>query len=635
MKKIILLLTSLGLMFLLSSCDDSTSSGSDELTGTVSGLIIDASTNEPISGVTVRLSNIDENFADSVITNQSGRFSIKDVPVNSAQISFSDDQNQTSAELGNYPYSLHLEMPDGAEYRPNYAFYPIFLTFSSTGGDGNVENLVSSVLLPLPKRNISVTGRLLNNTNREPLSNVTIRAYTNTLFGDGLDFGFTPDEEVFLAETTSGTTGSFQFDALEQGSEIYLKYVDKSDSTKVIDGQSTTYDLPYTETGGAYTKDIGEILVSDADLSSSFYISNISIEEGDDIEVSSETTFEYSFSKPVQQTNYTDDTVPFDIGSNTMIDDILLFETTSKAKDANGNYEIDLNWSDDYKTLTITAIDELLEAYGYRLNTSAFLNSITDNENNVLIYNTDTFAQSAQEAGVIDFTTAGDPAAPSTPSVSTQTYSINWNGGNVPLTWAVNNSQADVAYYEVYTRKDDLNFSKTSTIDVSQAFNDRIDINLPTGLLAIKEQSTFDTSVNFEVRLKAVSENLVKSEFSNIVTVVDNVRPGVLSANYSNSDSTIVATFSEPMNFSTLENSSSYQIIDNFGDPSQDISITDADLIYSTNGITQVTLQLSEQNNTVTNLRLEVRTIITDLAGNGMDSNSDDNNNTINIADIN
>ncbi|MEX0845175.1 MAG: carboxypeptidase-like regulatory domain-containing protein [Balneolaceae bacterium] len=620
----------------LNNCDNSASSGgTDELKGTVSGLVVDASSSVPIAGATIRLSYIDEDFVDSVVTNQSGRFSIKDVPVNSAQIKISDDDDDASVEFGNYPYSLHIEMPDGQPYRSQYVFYPIFLTFSATGGDGNIDNLVSSILLPISKRNVTVTGKILDSDTHTPVSGLRVQAYTDSFFGDALDLGIGFDNEILLSETTTQTNGQFQFDAIEQGSDIYFKYLDRADSTRIIDGQSPTYSLPFTDSGEAYTKDVGEIYTSATDHSSIFYISEINLENGDDIDINSGVSFQYNFSKPVKQTNYTDDTVPFDINSGTMIDDILLFEVSSKAKDADGNYEIDVEWSNDYKTLTITPIDQMLDAYNYRLNTSAFLSTITDNEDNSLTYNSSTFVQSAAEAGVIDFSTTGDESAPANPNVSVRPYTLNWDGGDVTLRWTVSTSGAEIAYYEVYTRKDDINFTKMGTIDASTAFNNVVEANIATGLLVKREQSSYDTPVSLEIKLKAVSKNLVKSNFSNTVTISDNVKPGLQSAGYSNADSTITATFSEPMDFETLENTSRYQIIDNFGDPVQDISITDIRLVFSTNGITQVELHLSEQNNTVTNFRLIVATSITDINGNGMDNNDEDDNFTFNEVDIN
>lgn len=624
------------ILLICNGCD--ALSGDDDedniLTGTVSGLVIDASTSEPIANVIIRLSNIDDNFEDSVLTNQSGRFSIKNVPVNSAQIVISGDEDSESIEIGNFPYSLHIEMPDGTPYRPNYAFYPIFLTFSATNGDGNVDNLVSSALLSIPKRNVTVKGKLLDNSNREPISGITVHAYTSSFFVDLLDFGVEIDNEIFLGETSTASNGDFQFDALEQGSKIYFKYIDRTDSTKVIDGQSITYELPFTESGEAYTKNIGEIFTSDTDKSSAFYVSDISVEEGDDIEVSSGMNFIFSFSKPVKQTNYTDDSVPFDIGSGTMIDDIFLFETSTKAKDANGNYEIDVEWTSDFKKLTITPIDQMLEAYEYQLNTSDFLTIITDNEDNILTYNSSTFAQSREEAGIIDFTTAGDAQSPANPVLSVMPYDINWNGGNVTFMWDVETSGPEISYYEIYTKKDGINFTKSNTVDVSDAFNNEIEFTTSTGILNIKEQSTFDTSVSFDLKVKAVSNNLVKSNFSNTISVNDNIEPGLTNASYSNSDSTITATFSEPMDFGTLENISRYQIVDAFGDIYQDVSISDIQLVYSVNGITQVTLQLSRQNAPVANQRLTVASSITDLAGNSVDNDDTDGNNTFNEVNI-
>lgn len=620
----------------LTSCDDSTSSDNNEMRGTVSGLVVDASSNEPISGVTIRLSYINEDFVDSAVTNQTGRFAINDVPVNGAQIRLSgDDDDDISGEIGNFPYSLHLEIPGSQPYRSQYVFYPIFLNFSATSGDGNVDDLVSSILLPISKRNVTVNGRILDANTREPVTGLTVRAYTNSLFGNGLDIGLEVNGEVFLGETSTQNNGHFQFDAIEQGSSIYFKFVDRSDSTRIIDGQSASFPLPFTDSGEGYTKDVGEIYTTNTDRSGVFYISNINIENGDDIDISSDIQFVYNFSKPVNQTNYTNDTAPFDVNSGTMIDDILLFEVGSKAKDADGNYEIDLEWSDDFRTLTISPIDELMDAYNYRLNTSAFLNQITDNEDNSLTYNSSTFVQSATEAGIIDFSTSGDTRTPSNPNIAVQSYSIDWNGGNANLRWAVNTSGAEIAHYEVYTRKDDINFTKTSTIDVSQAFDDVIQTSISTGLLVKKEQSTYDTPVSLDVKLKAVSKNLVKSTFSNTVSISDNVKPGLESASYNNADSTITAEFSEPMDFQSLKNTSRYQIVDNFGDVIEDVSITDTRLVYSENGITEVELQLSEENNNVTNHRLIVATSITDLTGNGVDNDDEDGNNTFNDVPIN
>ena len=103
----------------------------------------------------------------------------------------------------------------------------------------------------------------------------------------------------------------------------------------------------------------------------------------------------------------------------------------------------------------------------------------------------------------------------------------------------------------------------------------------------------------------------------------DVVEPEILSADYTRFDSTITVSFNEPMDFSTIENSEYYILVnefdERFGD--DDPSVISATLVRSNNGIREVELVLSEQpdqNSTITSAKIRVSPRVLDLAGNGM-----------------
>lgn len=637
------------LIFSMYACKDSSVSiDTLEPMGTVTGVVVDKSTSEPLEGVEITLAYVNpeqgedeeeqENYTRT--TDESGRFIFKDIPVNNNGNKFSFDLEDEDDEFSvgsssNYSYSLTLDMSDLEGYRAYTVFDDIRLNFETTGGlvggAGAAENLVSSVVLPIGKLNAGIKGKVLTSTTSEAVKDATVEAYL-----DGGYEGFDSAKDILIKSGTTDEAGRFQLNELDESSKIYLRINKELDSDNRINEKTSEYDLLASAGEEDPVLDIGDISITPINSASEFFITEVSMEDGSLEGDPSDIQFTFSFNKPVKQTSYTSTNQGFGVSSGTIIDDIVLEETGTRAK-INGKYEISVSWNEDYDELTVTASEDLPDGYKFILDASTALDNLTDENDSALYFGTDASYTSLHDAGSIEFATDGNTNTPATPEIFAEfNEEVDYTGAPVELVSIIDEGEVDVAYVEIFQKIGDESFNRIAKVD--DWFSDQIRFSTHTGLMVDSRSggTNYDRSAKVKYKVRAVSINLRRSDFSDTITIEDVMGPEVLSAVYTTTGAPagkayVDIEFSEPMKFtskdSELFDSSNYS----FRDPSDETKdVTDVEIeTYFFDSFT-IRLEIPETAVNPGSDKVLVGPEITDISGNGVSQDGTDDEAVIN-----
>ncbi|MDR8393715.1 carboxypeptidase-like regulatory domain-containing protein [Aliifodinibius sp. S!AR15-10] len=599
--------------------------------GSIQGTVIDKATGESLSDVAVSLLfNPEDAEETSVITDTTGAngtFAFQGVPVN-------EDADDDS---GNSAYSLEINTEGMDNYRDLFRFMAP-LKFESTAGDGAANNLVANVTVPLSERAASVKGKL-HTWGGTVLSDVKVYLYQ--WFNPVINGGGSTQTEMLVDSTTTGSDGSFMFKNVEEGARIWFEAVDESDPSEVINYTSGFENTKSASGDASATIDYGVVQVGTQDESGAFYVEEVT--PASESDVTTDTMFTYTFNRPVADNEYTRTDLGF--GNDTFKDDIRFWDNGSKGKSP-GDVEFSVAWSSDRTALTITPTG-LEDAHEYRLDVNNAFNNqdFVDQHGNNLTYNGNTTYSNDNEVEFLSFTTNDNNAKPHTPQLainSEDVANLDFNGGNVELSWDVDESATDVKEYELWKKEGEGSYEHVTTYSRDDAAFNELSKDVYTGDFVIYRgefNNVPDEAVSMKYKVRAISENLREGDFSNEVTVSDNTLPDITGASYNTAtgDNTgeVTVQYAEPMMKSQVENSANYTFYDS-GD--NEISVNILSIEYDgSNGQTVITIEDQTSLTSGTSEYVEV-TGVTDLSGNGMDtadSNSDSSDDDDNDPDSN
>lgn len=661
----------------LVACSDSpTMTERFEATGELQGQVIDRSTGDAVSDVAVTLlyreedsdGNLTEDFEDTRTTDDRGRFSFKDVPVNT------DGKGSENGDRKSQPYMLQLDTNGNENYRSSY-LAEVDVVFESTGGDGAAVNMTSNVTIPLSKRSVEVGGKVVSQRDtNEPLEDATVEIYQ--MFDPVVNGNGGTQSTMYLTSTTTNGSGEFTFSNVEESADIFFRVKDSSDNTYVINQRfpagNNTLDTPSSSDGSA-SLDVGTITVSGEDQSSkfnvtvigkavqdgteaplgdvsvylrggtgeivdstmtadsgnfeftnveenrsmqlvfkklddenevydethnfstptvrgestitedvrnielepqdrsgAFYVMSVTPEQGADLE-SDELEFVFEFNRPVVENSYTRDDLGF--GSGAFIDDISFTDDGQKKLFA-GDLDFTAEFSEDRTSLTITPDpDGLRDARNYILMTGGAFNndSFTDENDKGLEFGNNFPFQNFNDAATREFSINDNDAAPHTPeiAITQDPDNIDWNTFGVTVEWTADESETDIKQYEVWVSENGEPFESVSTPDPDNFSFGEITSNVIFNELVNRRgninDGAADSPKDVRIKVRAISANLVEGEFSNTITIVDNVDPEVTGANTNFNNTELTVEFNEPMDKASAEGAT-YTFFDAAGD---------------------------------------------------------------------
>jgi hypothetical protein len=560
--------------------------------GTITGLIRNRIAGVPVAAAAISLGY--DGTVQSTTSDGAGAFSFANVPVGQYQI-----VNGTSVLSGTYTLTVSLadynaSQPNSNKKYRDYYYTSVTIKFTSLApGDSlAVSDMVGSALLEISYLNTTVTGQVVDQ-NMQPVANASVVLYDATVVPN-----------VALGQTTTGSTGGYQFSNIDNGLTIYAK-ARSSDGS--LDGTLSTFTLPANVTTDSLRSQVSleRIILAAADNVSPYVIS-ITPENNSDASPGGLQVV-YKFSEPIKQKAYTrTDLAP---GHSTIIDDITF--TYVGLKKSAAAITFTAQWNATFTQLTLTPVGVIGSAK-YSVNAQVALNSgkLTDNANRALVDNT----LITGDFDLLQFTTNGASTVPAAPTLTRRIVSglfsnLDFGGGTVGLEW---NLDANARSYNIYKSIDD------GTYDLLQANYFGTQFSDNSGSLVIPLASTNPLragAVRYIVR--AESRDLVESGSSNIITVADVVKPRLVTGSVAGAGTswTYTLRFSEPLTISTAELSTNYLFS---GTSGITFTVNSADYLGFSAGQYIVQLSVTTSAAPISPYLLTVVNVL-DLIGFGMD----------------
>jgi|GEM_PF-4634407 len=601
--------------------------------GTIQGTVIDKATGDALSNVAVTLlfqaEGMDEPAEATDSTNSDGHFSFTEVPVNSDAPQYTGNNYQS-----NSPYTLDITTEKLDNYRDHYLMNAP-LTFEGTGGDGAATNLVSDVTIPLSEQAVKVKGKL-QTSGGTILSDVKVKLYQK--FSPFINGGSDTYTNMLIDSAKTGEDGNFAFTDVEEDATIWMKFIDDSDPTNVVRDRTQQWETSSASGDANPVLDLGVLRTFTQNESGAFYVSEVTPEPESDVKP--DTVFEYHFNRPVADNQYTRTDLGF--GNDTFKDDIYFRNNGPKTKSP-GDVEFSVSWANDHKTLIIDP-DGLVDAHEYTLFVyNAFNNQdFVDEFGNSLVYNSDTPYQNQSNIEYLDFSTNANNAKPPAPKLvmDKSTNTLDYNSGSVDFSWKVDESKVDIKRYEIWVKHGDdayqYNFSLNRddiTFDEAE-FTYTLYYSQPLVILRGYNNNSPEEAITDKVKVRAISDNLRESDFSNELTLSDIIKPDITGASYNDNSGELTVMFDEPMKKSQVENASNYTFVDSNGNQITGVDIESINYTadYGTNPSNesyQVAITVKDPNSLSSNNgeTVVLDSGVSDLAGNGMDTNDTKNDN--------
>lgn len=594
--------------------------------GTIQGTVIDKATAEALSKVVIAL-NFEPKEAEepSVLRDTAGAegtFSFTGVPVNT---------DASGNKGSNSPYTLKINTAGLDNYRDIYRVN-VQLNFEGTGGDGAATHLVSDVTIPLSEQAVKLKGTA-HTPNGAVIAGVQVELYQE--FNPIINGSSNTQTNMLVDSAITDSKGNFQFTRVEEKANVWLRFIDDSDPTKVINYEYSDIDETPAADGTVPVMDLGVIKVTSSNETGAFYITKVTPTPGSDIN-SADTSFVYHFNRSVDRNPYTRADLGF--GNGTFKDDISFSDQGPKK--APGDVEFSVSWADNRKTLVVTPAG-LEDAHKYELNMAALNNSDFVDE----FGNTLDFAASPYDSTKVvslDFSTNLNNSKPHTPRVTaTNASDIDYNDGDATLSWNVDESSVEVKEYEIWEKTGEGAYELLTTVDRdAAAFGEISDFTYasvssysdPLVLLGGTGGNIPDESITKSIKVRAISKNLREGDFSNEITFADSIKPDITGANYPGGD-TLTISFGEPMIKSQVEDTTHYSFEDSQGNDITD-SINFKNVEYKADyGSTTNTeaykaiIVVQDSSSLSSGQTVIVDSSVSDLAANGMDTNDSTNDN--------
>ncbi len=554
----------------------------------IGGLIIDGVSNETLSNVIIQLTYSDNEVVFIDTTDASGRFFFTDVPISGGT---SQDTTSSTTITGTYGFSITQANP---VYRSKVVLYPVTLNF--LGKTGKSNNASANVVIPLYKNNIKLTGVLVDQNDGVPVKGVLATLYAKGSASQN-GSGFRTNADVILDTTITQIDGKFSFEKIEQGITTFIRF-QSLDELSDISIQTDEINIPVSSSDNETEYNFGSVSVNSGKVCPPFEFTGLTVDDGDDLNLNESIAFKFRFSSPVKQSRFTRTDYEFGTKSGTMIDSVYLKEIQTKAVAKVGNnYEVKVAWNTDFTELTITSTDVFKDAYFYSLDLRSVFNSVHFTDELCQPLTATCFRsedecsdceRETQEVAFITFSTFKNTATPNTPvfafNPNSGSPSLNYIGGTSNFQVTINNTNAPVAYYEVYRKVEGEN---AELVDKSFVKDDEwfgyVRFSASTGSFITGSQTAFNKAVSVEFYVKAVSENLKVSAKSNSLVIQDNVQPGLRSSVYSAVDSSVTVTFSEPMSSANLSTAAKYLVRDVNDQPIDGLTITSVNAFLDSN----------------------------------------------------
>lgn len=581
------------------------SSRTNQPTGTITGLIKNWVTGEPVPLAKISIGY--NGTVQSTASDSAGAFSFADVPAGQYQIVggapvFSGSYTVT-VSLVNY----NTAQTDGSKRYRDYYYKTTTITFTSLGqaDSSSINGMVGSLLLNISYLNTTVKGIVVDK-NMQSVAGALVTLYDETVA-----------PAVALAQTSSGSDGSYSFSNVDNGLTVNITATSADGS---LQGNLPAFlTLPANLTLDSLRAGVlaERIMLTNVDNISPFVI-NITPENNSDVSPSN-LQIVYTFSEPIKQNAYTQTNLP--IGSNTMLDDITVNFVGMKKTAAATNFSA--QWNSTFSQLTIIP-QGIIGSARYSLDMTTVFNSgkLTDAAGNTLVNNT----KITGDFELLNFTTSGGTTAPAPPNVARrfvpgQFGAVDFNGGTVGLEW---NYDQNVRSYNIYKSVNGSPFQLLQTNFYGTQFQENCgSLVLPLNYVPQNQSSPLGaSSVSYEVT--ALSKDLVESQMSNEINITDGVNPRLVGVVVSPAGGSYnweyALHFSEPLTVSNAEVPSNYTILNH---DTVSFNIVRADYL----GYDAVSLTYDVQLYVTTNLpqpagySLQVNPAgVSDLAGNSIDS---------------
>ncbi len=581
--------------------------GPYDVTGNVTGRVVNRGNNEPIANVAVEIDALDEeDNALTDTTNAAGEFAFTDVPAQSSE-----------AFAANGGYSLHFntEAADG-NYQDNVRLETTLQFSNRNGSDGDPANPAASVTLPLAELSGSISATAVVASDAAsgrtlPVSGVPVTLELRRILEYNDGGGSALGDRIEVATVTTSEDGSFAFENVPEGlSSGNYEFIWELDGEKVSGSTVSSYTsdkaVPLSSEGNPEVT-YGEIDVVDA-VESNLPFQVLDGPSNDDPDLSSQDpTLTFAFNRPVAENDFTTE--------ENLARQLDIDFASRKTLDADGDPTVNVSFNADRDTMTISPSENLQDGTNYSL---FGINDIFGDNRFV-----DTaFEQTADEvAGLPDysgittfaFSVGANQTQPAPPEIIVDTDDLgnpNYTDGDVSIPHrVVDTSDVELRQggtaVELYVSSKGERFTLVDEISVSDSEFEfgEADLNpVIDGLGSGEEQfnqgdnnpfQTKDGSYTpVEVFAKVQSLNGVASANSDTVTVADTDSLGLDSGGTQfadtdgDGDDELRVEFDEPVNPSTVALS--------------DFSISDGSNTASTTGsVKRVDNQAGSFNNSV------------------------------------
>lgn len=614
------------LSFTMMGCGDKTNQNVTQITsgvagsqgsmmGTVEGLLIDASTNQPIVGAV-----IDIGVAQATTT-ANGQFVLRNVPATVAKITTNPSStletiNTTYASTYNVTINMKgvtspVTMATTTTSRySDFEFRTLDVHFEtianmSTKGTGSsggsiISNIqdVSTVKFTVGKLAASIKGYVAGCYYDDFFANKGAGYTVSIVASSNLPNTGTAQTDNVIATTVTDANGSFTFSNLESNAPFWICAQDANNTMYgCADGDASTLPTaPNFRPGDANMQAVtsprdGETLILNIQNSNAVHIcpkdkhgpvvSSISIENGSDITAGT-TDVVFTFSEPIEQTAKTavDATTIAGVGS-TLYDQIEIRFAGVKA----GNVDYTLSWNaPTYDQLTVRFTTAVSSKYYVRIPDidSGLLTDAVGNKAGMGVCADDDNAPAMYGAPVdgvtndctVWFTTDGGATAGNPTVVVYNAAILNYNAiavntgatSNAPdLDWLPVSGAKGYHVYrrmnEVFSDPTSTSASNTNTHGWQRLTNAAItataytDAALPAGDFV--ENNV--TKLTYDYYVTSVNSDGLESTGSNAVTATDVIKPELTAAltfakATATTSATMDLTFNEPVREGFVEN---------------------------------------------------------------------------------
>jgi len=621
--------------------------GDFDARGTVSGRVLDRVTNAPIEGADVSIDAAGE--TRSATTGADGSFRLTGVPANT-----SDEEDQA----GSGTYNVHVQ-PNDERYRENYSAEVTLVFGRDDGGSGAANNLGASVTFPLAKVTGSVEGTLVSEAGL-PVTSAEVQLYQDLDLRFGDDGGSVDGDVVKVATDTSGEDGSFAFGRVEEASTYSLRAkVGEEPQSDFLDisgtGDPILRELPPSSEGNAEDQ-LEEVTVPNEALPA--LTATLEPAIGTDFDTK-KPEWTLTFSRPAAG-----------VTPAAIEEEISINEGSIQTKAVGPLGEIDIEADTTQASgggvsaASWTVADSLSDGIEFEVERGNLFGAIAGARYGAPLASVNGAAPSSLPFA-LDYSIGADRSAPATPVAGADgnvrvepceiclavvpefaDYSGESTAANIFI--EVDNSQAEVKAYEFFVRPVERREDETVANQFAQAFTLNVDSRSEFGEIEndFLFASSFFGGVRFpfatddgaygpiEWKVRAVSVNNVRSEFSEVQTLGDAVSPRIGAADGNVGDNSVTIFTNEPLvrspDANSAENTANYTLRDATGterDVIADVELENVPADEAGNplstgdfsGSTRVTVTLEEGESFQDGDELEISTDVQDLAGNGFD----------------